>query len=165
MKSKVANRKRKELRKLTWLLCTFPDSAECPFLHGGRRDSWLPRENTRECDPAGAWKTRRQHASRWLQDGPEEMNHCPKVGTGQFTLSWRVANVTGLRCSAGSHQSAPPICLTWTGMGGARRSAPEHINSLPLALVIPIMIRNETTPHWQPHIWEQIQFLCCLRTG
>lgn len=125
MKSKVANRKRKELRKLTWLLCTFPDSAECPFLHGGRRDSWLPRENTRECDPAGAWKTRRQHASRWLQDGPEEMNHCPKVGTGQFTLSWRVANVTGLRCSAGSHQSAPPICLTWTGIGGGEKICPR----------------------------------------
>lgn len=66
-KSKGAKRKRKELRKLTWLSCTFPDSAEYPFLHGGRRGSWLPRENTRECEPVRAWRTRRQHTSQGLQ--------------------------------------------------------------------------------------------------
>lgn len=89
----MANRKRKELRKLTWLLCTFPDSAEYPFLHGGRRDSWLPRENIRERDPARAWETSHQQVSWWLQQSPE------KRVTGQRQAQ-RPAHVTlkGLTC-------------------------------------------------------------------
>ena len=92
--------KRKELRKLTWLLCTFPDSAGYPFLHGGRRDSWLPRENTRECDPARAWKTCHQQTSQQLQESPGAGESLAESRcSAQLTLSGRVANVTGLRCS------------------------------------------------------------------
>lgn len=140
----MADRKRKELRKLTWLLCTFPDSAEYPFLHGGRRDSWLPRENTRECDPAWAWKTCHQQTSWWLRSdcgvSPWRRVASQRKKQGLGHSPCRVTTVRGLRYSISSHQSVPVTCLTLARVKTTCSRVEQY------STLVPIMIRNKTMP-------------------